>query len=260
MDLQKILEMNGLTSKEAAVYLSLLELQQATPSTIARRSNIKRPTAYVILDTLKKKGLVSYVKKNKLLYYRITNPHSLVEEQQNRYQQLEKALPELILLHGRFGITPTMTIYEGKEGIIQIMEDTLKTSTELLCWADATLAVETLLLDYYPKYIETKVKRKVSLRGILSYDKRALLMKRNGQKEFREVYLIPKQKFPFKNEINIYDNKIAIISYADKIGIIIENQNIADTQRSIFNFAFEYAKIVESQILTSADKKYLNQN
>jgi hypothetical protein len=46
--------------------------------------------------------------------------------------------------------------------------------------------------------------------------------------------------------INIYDDKVAIVSHQDQVGVIIENKNIADTQRSIFNFAFDYAKILES--------------
>ena len=53
----------------------------------------------------------------------------------------------------------------------------------------------------------------------------------------------------FKNEINIYDDKVAIISHEDQIGVIIQNKNIADTQRSIFELGFEYAKILEKQKL-----------
>ena len=63
------------------------------------------------------------------------------------------------------------------------------------------------------------------------------------------MYLIPKEDYPFKNEINIYDDKIAIISHEDKMGVIIQNANIAETQRSIFNFAFKYAKIAEKELL-----------
>ncbi len=257
MNLQKTLQSNGLSEKEAQVYLTLLELNEASPGVIARRSTLKRPTVYVILESLKEKGLVGHVRRNSMLYYRVLDPHLFVEDQQRRYKQLENALPDLLSLHKRYAVNPVMTVYEGKAGIVQIMDDTLKSQTEILCWADAQCSVLELLPEYYPRYIETKVKRKIWLRGIFSYDKHAVMLKKSGIAELREVYVIPKEKFPFANEINIYDNKIAIISYADKIGVIIENENIAQTQRSIFNFAFEYAKILEPQILSEHDKEFL---
>ncbi len=76
------------------------------------------------------------------------------------------------------------------------------------------------------------------------------IFKKFGEAELREIYLIPKEKFPFRNEINIYDDKVAIISHEDEIGVIIQNKNIADTQRSIFELGFEYAKILERDLLT----------
>lgn len=245
MDITQTLQNIGLSEKESKIYLSLLELQEALPSTVARKANVKRPTTYVILEQLQKRGLVGYVKKGKFLYFRAQNPHALIEDQYNKYTALEKSLPELLQMHGKYAATPQMSVYEGKEGLLKIMEDTLTTQTGLLCWADVTEAV-TSLKDYYPTYIAKKVKRKIFLRGIFCADKLAQRFKEHGEDELREVYLIPKEKFPFKNEINIYDDKVAIISHTDQIGIIIQNKNIADTQRSIFEFGFEYAKILDS--------------
>jgi HTH-type transcriptional regulator, sugar sensing transcriptional regulator len=246
MKLQKVLKNIGLSEKESKIYLALLELHEALPSVVARRAGVKRPTAYVVLEQLVKKGLASYFKKGKTLYFRSLNPYALLEDQHSKYTALEKSLPELLSLHEKYSVTPQMSIFEGKKGIIEIMEDTLRTSTELLCWADVSLATGTFLADYYPSYIEKKVKNKIWLRGIFCHDKRALEFKARGKEELREVYLIPKKKFPFKNEINIYDDKVAIVSHKDKIGVIIQNKDIADTQRAIFKFGFEYAKILES--------------
>ncbi|MFA5793020.1 MAG: helix-turn-helix domain-containing protein [Candidatus Gracilibacteria bacterium] len=248
----------GLNEKEAKIYLTLLELNEAQPSVIARKANVKRPTTYVILKQLQEKGLISYFTKDKCIYFRANKPMKLVEDLLNKYIRLKESLPDLLSLHKKYTSTPQMSIFEGREGLIQIMEDTLTASTELLCWADISLAVYTILEDYYPEYIKKKVKGKKWLRGIFSYDKKALTFKKKGIQELREVYLVPKDKFPFKNEINIYDDKVAIISHQDEIGVIIQNQNIADTQKAIFNLAFEYAKILEKDLLTKEDLAYLN--
>jgi len=142
--------------------------------------------------------------------------------------------------------------FEGEAGIIHVMEDTLTSSGEILCWADAKAATTTILSDYYPRYIKKKVERSIWLRGIFSFDEEAQKLKDRGEEELREIYMIPKVEYPFKNEINIYDDKVAIVSHQDKVGIIIHNSYIADTQRSIFNFAFKHAKLAEKELLTGS--------
>lgn len=246
----------GLNEKEVKVYLALLELHEALPGVVSRKAGVKRPTTYVILDQLQKKGLVSHVKRKNGIFFRAVHPKLLVEEQERKLSRLENALPELINLHEKYVVTPQLSIYEGKEGLIQIMEDTLTTSTGLLCWANPEI-VMGLLEDYYPTYIKKKVERKIFLKGVFCYDNIGLKFKKRGKEELREVYLIPKAKFPFKNEINIYDDKVAIISHEDAVGVIIQNQNIADTQRSIFELGFQYAKLLERDSLSEEDKRYL---
>jgi len=249
MDLSQVLQEVGLSEKEASIYLALLRLKEALPSSIAQAAMVKRPTTYLVLEQLEERGLVSKVKKHNTYYYQPVTPHSLLEDQYSRYKNLEESIPELLSIHKKFAVTPQVSFFEGKKGLIHIMEDTLKTSTELLCWADVSIATNTLLSDYYPKYIKTKVERKIWLRGIFSYDEESVKYKERGEEELREVALIPKEEFPFKNEINIYDNKVAIISHEDELGVIIENENIANTQRSIFKFAFKYAKLAEKELL-----------
>ena len=256
--LEEILTKIGLSEKEAKIYITLLGLKEAAPSTISRKSGLKRPTTYIILQQLQKLGMVSHVTKKAQLYYSATDPRIFLKEHQSKLKSLENAIPELLSLHKSFGATPQLSIHEGKAGLIQIMEDTLTASTELLCWADITLATNTILEDYYPKYIKKKIKNQIPLRGIFCHDKTALAFKKRGEKELREIYTIPKDKFPFDNEINIYDDKIAIISHEDNIGVIIQNNHIANTQRSIFKFAFEYAKSLEKDMLTKEDLSYLN--
>lgn len=245
-NLVSALESIGFTEKEAITYLTLLELNEALPSTISRKSGVKRPTTYVILEQLQNKGFISHVNRKGNLFFRAVNPTRILEEEKNKLERLKYFLPELETLNQKFEVTPQMSVYEGKEGLIQIMEDTLTTKTELCCWANPGIAME-LLEDYYPSYVEKKVEKKIWLRGIFCYDKVGKEFQSKGRKELREVYLIPTEKFPFKNEINIYDDKVAIISHEDKVGVIIQNKNIADTQRSIFNLAFEYAKILNKK-------------
>ena len=245
----KMLEKLGFTEKEAQVYMILLELNEALPSTIARKSNLKRPTVYSILEKLQKKGFASHIKRDRLVYFRSISPHFFLEKEDAHVKDMSSALsdlkaslPDLLSLHQKYAATPQMSVFTGRAGLIQIMEDTLTTKTELLCWANTELAFNSLK-DYYPTYIQKKVQKKLWLRGIFCKDPLGEVFKSKGKEELREVYLISKEDYPFNNEINIYDDKVAIISHEDQIGVIIQNQNIADAQRAIFNFAFKYAKL-----------------
>ncbi len=251
--LELTLQNIGLSEKEAHIYLVLLELKEALPSTVARYSEVKRSTVYNILEVLQRKGLVSSVKRSGNTYFQAQDPQIFLKKQRTYLNELsasidnlEEALPELRSLHSDFMATPQMSVFYGKEGLIQIMEDTLTTSTELLCWANPEL-VMSLLSDYYPSYIKRKIERQIWLRGIFCFDNIGLKFQQKGKEELREVYLIPKKQFPFKNEINIYDDKVAIISHEDKTGVIIQNKNIADTQRAIFELGFVAAKTIQNQ-------------
>lgn len=258
-----ILQKLGFSDKEAHVYLVLLELNEALASTLARKTGVIRSTAYSILEHLQKRGLVSTVRRNGNTYYQAQNPHMFLSEKRSTVQDMQQALrsleidlPQILELHKEYK-TPQMSVFKGKEGLIQVMQDTLTTSTELLCWCDVDLATNTVLTDYFPEYLRQKMEKQIWLKGIFCYDQASLRHKKEQEVELREVYLIPKEEFPFDNEINIYDDKVAIISYEDEVGVIIQNEHIANTQRSIFNFAFKYARLHEHEVLTEEDKAYL---
>jgi sugar-specific transcriptional regulator TrmB len=259
MEVLPVLLQAGMTEKEARIYVALLAFQEATPAVISRRSGVKRPTTYVILQKLEQEGMVGHFKRKKVLHYRALHPKLLLERTRRRAGELQRALPDLLALHSKYGTIPQMSVYEGEEGLIEIMEDTLTAKTELLCWADIALAVGSLKA-YYPEYIRKKVARRLWVRGVFCYDRTALTFKKRGREELREIYLIPKEKYPFQNEINIYDDKIAIISHVDRVGVIIQNQAMAETQRSIFRLGFEYAKGIEEKILTAEDRRFLGRS
>lgn len=65
---EKILQELGLTEIEAKIYLASLELGTDTVLKIAKKAEVKRPTAYIALDSLFSKGFVSKSKKRALPY------------------------------------------------------------------------------------------------------------------------------------------------------------------------------------------------
>lgn len=241
-----ILSELGLSDKEVKVYLALLEFGSSLASTISRKIGLKRPTVYMILESLRQRGFVTTHTKAKITYFKAIDPDILVEHYYSKYSMLKDAVPELKMLNKMFQVKPHVSVYEGTDGLKRMMEDTLTTDNgELLVWSDINLAWHGPISDYFPEYVKKRVEKKILVRGIFTESEAAQGFKDRSELELRDVRLIPPQKFPFKNEVNIYNNKVNIISFKDEIGVMIENQAIADTQKSIFLFAWEYANLLD---------------
>lgn len=259
MDIANTLINIGLKKKETKLYLALLELHEAPASVIAKRSSIERTLCYTILDGLTKKGLVSHFTSKGKRIYRASPPHVLHENFRRKFAEFENIMPELMKLHERYPILPQMSLYEGTEGIIQAAEDTLTAKSEMLAWSNINFVKHHEdIAKYATTYNAKKVERKIQSRCIFAYNQEGLDYKKRQTDEFREIYLVPEESFLFKNEIDIYDNKIAIFSFPDKAAVIIENEYIADTMRAIFELSYLQAKIIEHSLLTREDQSFLS--
>ena len=81
----------GLSAKEAAVYKAIFELGRSTATSIAERAGINRSTAYVVLESLLKQGLLKVSELNGIQYYEgVTNAIMQITE-----ERLKKAREEL---------------------------------------------------------------------------------------------------------------------------------------------------------------------
>lgn len=231
----------GLTDKEAKVYLAALELGDSPVSDISLRSKLNRVTCYDILDKLIKRGFISTYTQKKVKYFAATDPDLIREDYRQKYMNLKASLPDLRRLHGKTSY-PRVRYYEGIEGVKKIYSDTLTARSEILNYADSK-SIRQHWPNYDHDYVEERVKHKIYLRGIAPLDDHGLKVVSENKVRYREIRLIPPGKFSFANEINIYDDKVSIISFGKDtlIGMIIESPEIANTQRAIFSMAWEFA-------------------
>lgn len=254
--LANIVENIGLNSKEAAVYLSALELGSSPVSVIAAKAKINRVTTYDILEKLIKKGLINFITKAKVKYFNATDPEIVALEIKKRSKDFEEALPDLKRLGG-VTVHPTVRYYEGIEGIKAIYADTLTSQTEILNYANSQ-EIRVHWPTYDEDYVTQRANKQIHLRGIAPDDEHGRMVHSRDTENFREIRLISKEKFNFTNEINIYDNKVAIISFKDElIGMIIESPEIANTQRAIFKMTWEFCDLMqklESGLLLSDEE------
>lgn len=242
MNLLSIVKNIGLREKEARVYLSALELGSSTVSEIAKRARLNRVTTYDLLERLLKRGFVHFFMRGGVKYFDITDPQIISHELRRKLHDFKKALPEFKRLRGEAS-HPKVQYFEGLAGIKALYADTLSSKTEILNYSNSR-EIREHWPNYDEEYVKERVKRKIFLRGISPDDEHGKWVQAKDKEMLREIRLVPADKFTFTNEINIYDDKVAIASFKDEplIGMIIESLEIANTQRDIFKMAWEFSK------------------
>lgn len=238
----KILSKNGFTEKEARVYLACLALGPSTVLKISRKADISRGSCYDLLEDMLDKGFVSKVHQAKHIIFAPVDPDMLLRHTEDNVRQLELALPELKGLFHKHA-RPRVRYFEGLEGVKRVYMDTLTATTEILNYANSR-EIRIHWPDYDAEYVAQRFRKNIFLKGIAPNDAWGQEVQRDDPKSLRETRLLPVNDFNFTNEISIYDNKVAITSFQNEmIGILIESDAIADTQRDIFKMAWGFAQM-----------------
>ncbi|OGM92595.1 hypothetical protein A2333_01750 [Candidatus Wolfebacteria bacterium RIFOXYB2_FULL_49_7] len=239
--LTKNLQKIGLNEKEAKVYLASLELGEANIQRIAKKAGIKRTTAYDILASLKEKGLISTVKKDKRFYYYAENPSSLMADLEEKQEALKKIMPELLSFDNLLDRKPKIRYFEGAQGLKEVYMDTLSyPDREMLSWV-AEEAFYDFDVDFLEsRYHPTRIKKKIWTREIASDDPATRAYQAKDASSLRKTKLLPSKPFPLDVGISIYgDNKVGIVSFKEGLGLIIESDKIHNTLKSMFEFFWE---------------------
>ncbi len=254
--LEKQLEKFGLSEKEACVYLATLELDAAGVSEIAKKAGLNRSTTYVILDSLKKKGLMGVAgeKEHSTLIFTATSPErlqQLAEESVKKFTELvgiaQNIMPELKSMHKGTKKKPRVRYFEGIEGLISAYEDTL-TATETIRAYASIENMHATLQDYFPEYYNRRAGKGIHIRSIHPDTKEARERVKHNKEEARDSALVPKEEYAFSPEINIYDNKIVFVSLIEKFSLIIESDELANAFKKVFELSWKEAKRLNKDI------------
>jgi len=240
-----LLEKFGLTDKESAVYVALLELGQAEVSAIAMQARIKRPTAYFVLRDLESKGFVSSIISGKTKKFVAEDPKKLLALEKSKLADLETALPGLLGLTIKNQYKPGVRFFSGKEGVKAVYEETLlqPSGSEMLSIGNAQ-AIEESIPGFPNWYIKRRVAGGLKMRAITPNTPAMAMVKERDAHELRHTRLLDPTQFTVGVEINIYGNKVAAVSVVENelVGIIIESQVLAQAQKQIFEIMWNAAK------------------
>ena len=253
LKIENLLKESGFLDKETAVYMAILELGRGTVAEISRKAGINRSTGYVTLDSLAGKGLVSISGKEPKQEYAAESPEKLAlymnaeaDKKKNLAKEVGELLPELVSLH-HVGDRPRVRFYEGSAGLEAVYENTL-TSSEDIYSTSTYEDMHDILPNYFDTYYARRAKKGIFVHTFVADTPLAHVRRANDKKEFRDTVFVPGGEYPVPTDIEVYDDKVMIASWKEKLGIIIESKEIATTLRSVFRLARKEAERLDKDI------------
>lgn len=240
----------GLSEKESKVYQILLEKGTLKAGEIIKLSGLKKGIAYNILYKLAKEGLITQFDKEKKLTFQVTDPeklHAYVDRKKQAINdvahRIEKMLPQMKSQYKLAVGKPTIQYYEGVEGIKAVFEDIYaKKEQENIVWGCGDVdSIDMTLPNIALKHlIPKRIRNKLLAVSFFADGPMARQQHEKDAQHLRKSVLIPPEKYPLPAEIDVYDDKIALLSFkkGEFIGMIIQNQEFATTLKSVFRLGF----------------------
>ncbi|MCF7815803.1 MAG: hypothetical protein K9M10_02700 [Candidatus Pacebacteria bacterium] len=234
----------NLTEKEARVYLALLELGPSTPYKIAKKSRLKRPTAYVIAEELVEKGLIVQMTGEKKRMYIARSPESYVEDVEQRVKEAKKVIPELLAMQRKKSDKPNILYFEGTAGLKQAYEYKLKDfeGTEIVgFFARARDIEQEVHNEVFIPWNEAKIKLNISVRGFTPDDKDLQPYKRFFGTSVGSINakFLPESIYSADCSFEMFGWGVRIVIMHSKQAIIIESTEFAHAMQQIFELLWK---------------------
>ena len=235
----------GCSEKEMLLYLAAYKIGTAPLNELAKAAKLQRSTAYVICGQLVEKNLFEQDHRNYKQKYTAVAPEKLIRMVEARKRRLGRSsihlqenLAGLKELYGSKDTIPQVTTYQGKSGLVAVWNDILSTEHEILLWTNQTMERRLFETKQHGQFIRERMRKQIPIRvlAVDTPDGRDLLVDDNKRNRHTKILDASAQ---FTAETYLYDNKVAIIDHTtDIVGVIIENKQIYEAQRAMFELAW----------------------
>ena len=237
----RTLQKLGLSEKEAQVYLGLLTLGRGSANAVARLTGLKRPTTYVVLEDLRKRGLALKMPGAKKQMFSARSPEDLVQEARRNVHDAERALPELMNTYDR-GSTRVRTIhFEGLAGVREALwyQADKSKGKELVAFYGSAEDADGDLIQLFHEWNEYMAEQGTKIRSIAPNSKS---LKAFREKDVLHGFLskiLPSKLYTSQVSIDVTDIFVRILMFREKQATIIENPKVAKALREIFEIVWE---------------------
>lgn len=242
----------GLSENEAKIYIALLSGGAMTASNASKRTQIKRPTAYLALENLKKLGLVSENLDKKTKIFKPEPPEKLSKLTKKMRREiiaaelkLEELMPALKSIENKILETPKISFYESLGGVKSMLDDVILTKEPWYFFGSS----ENIIRKTGQKEIDEMTEDSYQLRKLASQPKAHFItdrgimdiphFKNTAPAHIREIKILPKTISTHSGFI-IYENKLAIFSLGEHpFGAIFESREASELLKIFYNLLWK---------------------
>jgi sugar-specific transcriptional regulator TrmB len=240
----------GLSEKQAKLYRLLLITGDERPSTLARKSGIKRANTYALLDDMARRGLVMKFEKENITYFRPEPPSKLVDIIEARKKETAIAqdladdlIPNLTSQYKASISRPVVQTFEGEKGLWNVFYDIYSPDTPDIYGCVDFDKVHNIFPDHITKeLIPRRIKHKTKAYALLSDSPEARKTAPDDANHLRVSTILDNTLYPLPAEIEVYKDKIALMSFEHQefIALVIDNPVFATTLRSIIKWVIDH--------------------
>lgn len=240
----------GLSEKESLVYLAMLELGPASVQDIAKKAGVNRATTYVMLEALKRRGLMSTFEKGKKTMFVAESPDRLkhladveMRAAEEKADRLKQVLPQFLALFNAAGSSkPMVRYFEGREGVAMCRAMIGQTREEVLNFG--AMDEGTLALSKIDEAERLSLTSRVHGR-IIAAIKPGLSMAQLDKRTW-QIRGIPYEDHPFTGDMIFSEGKIFIFIMKEQPCVfLIESQEMFGMLKALFETAWQQAKPLE---------------
>jgi len=228
----------GLSEKEAELYLAALKFGDATANRLSEATKLTRSTIYDIVESLKKKGLMSSYKKDTKYFFSASNPEALITILKNKEQLIKQILPNLKKLGTLQPERPIITVYHGKTGLKTAANEMLE-EKEILAYGGGINA-EEVFGSYTANFAQKRAEKKIQIKAIGGKS----IPKHMKERKIKQYTSVRSLKI-FENHNTtyfLYGTTVLILTYAQEfIATKIESKTFSESQRQIFEYFWKQA-------------------
>jgi sugar-specific transcriptional regulator TrmB len=234
----------GLSEKEADTFILIIKSGEITASELSKKGKESRTHIYDTINKLIKKGLIVYVIKNNIKYFKAADPKKLLDYLKEKEakikeekQEILKIIPEIKKLQQEVSKKDEtkIEVYEGAEGLKTVLNDIIREGKDFVTWG-ATSKIKDFVPDFViERYLKEREKKKIRARQLFT-DFYGVL-----KSPLSENRKLPKE-FASPTTTLVYGNKVTIWLWLEipKV-ILIENRDLANSYRKHFELMWKQA-------------------
>ncbi len=245
----KLLQGIGLTEGESKVYLALLKLGETKTGQLSKEAEVSSSKVYKILDRLIVKGLVGFIIKGRVKYFRAMELNRIfdyLDEEEERLldkrKLVEQILPELESQQ-KSGKNTSATIYQGFKAVTNLFRAMIDELHSGECYyvigAGYGEDIEKSRRFFY-KHHQRRALKKVKVKMLANYNEKGKLVEttsKNSEIRFLPPYLLTNM------EIVFYKNEVFIVLWTkEAVGFLIESEEAVKSFQSYFDTLWKIAK------------------